>query len=401
MNYFKKKNLTEVINFGKMPMANDFVRDKDKKIFTYELKLGFNKKFKLAQIYEFPKPSNMFNENYAFITSTSKYMANHFKKLSIKIKKKIKKISILEIGCNDGVFLENFKNSTHLGVEPSKNVYKLSKKRKLNVDNSFFNYEYIKKIKKKYNKFNVVFGSNVICHIPDQQELYNCINQILSDDGLFIFEEPYLLDMIKNTSYDQLYDEHIYIFSLTSIELIAKKFGFFLYDAEKISTHGGSMRYFLAKKKNTKTNRLLKLIKTEKKFGIHNIDSLRRFANNCKKNKKIFYDKIINLKNNNHKIYGFGATSKSTTILNYCNINNDHIETIFDNSKTKIKKFTPLTNVPITSSEYFNKTEIKYCILFAWNHYKEIFSKIKKSNKIRWISHIDKKYFKKYNKYFL
>ena len=146
---------------------------------------------------------------------------------------------------------------------------------------------------------------------------------------------------------------------------------------------------------------MLKLIKTEKKFGIHNIDSLRRFANNCKKNKKIFYDKIINLKNNNHKIYGFGATSKSTTILNYCNINNDHIETIFDNSKTKIKKFTPLTNVPITSSEYFNKTEIKYCILFAWNHYKEIFSKIKKSNKIRWISHIDKKYFKKYNKYFL
>ena len=95
--------------------------------------------------------------------------------------------------------------------------------------------------------------------------------------------------MIKNTSYDQLYDEHIYIFSLTSIELIAKKFGFFLYDAEKISTHGGSMRYFLAKKKNTKTNRLLKLIKTEKKFGIHNIDSLRRFANNCKKNTKKYF----------------------------------------------------------------------------------------------------------------
>ena len=96
MNYFKKKNLTEVINFGKMPMANDFVRDKDKKIFTYELKLGFNKKFKLAQIYEFPKPSNMFNENYAFITSTSKYMANHFKKLSIKIKKKLKKYLFLK-----------------------------------------------------------------------------------------------------------------------------------------------------------------------------------------------------------------------------------------------------------------------------------------------------------------
>lgn len=252
MNYFKKSNLTKIISFGKMPMANNFVNNKEEEIFTYELKLGFNKRFKLAQIYDFPKPSNMFNENYAFITSTSKHMADHFKKLSIKIKKKIKKTSIIEIGCNDGVFLENFKNSTHLGVEPSKNVFELSKKKKLNVDNSFFNYEYIKRIKKKYHKFNVVFGSNVICHIPDQQELYNCVNQVLSDDGFFIFEEPYLLDMIKNTSYDQLYDEHIYIFSLTSVELIAKKFGFFLQDAEKISTHGGSMRYFLTKKKQTK-----------------------------------------------------------------------------------------------------------------------------------------------------
>ncbi len=355
MSYFKKENLTEIISFGKMPMANNFVNSKDEKIFTYELKLGFNKKFKLAQIYEFPKPSNMFNENYAFITSTSKYMANHFKKLSIKIKKKFKKISILEIGCNDGVFLENFKNSTHLGVEPSKNVFKLSKKRKLNVDNSFFNYEYTNRIKKKYDKFNVVFGSNVICHIPDQQELYECINQVLSNDGFFIFEEPYLLDMIKNTSYDQLYDEHIYIFSLTSIELIAKKFGFFLVDAEKISTHGGSMRYFLTKKKTAKTKRLLNLIKKEKKFGIDKINSLIKFANNCEKNKKIFYNKIVNLKNNNHRIYGFGATSKSTTILNYCNINGKHIDTIFDNSKTKIKKFTPLTNIPITDSKYFNK----------------------------------------------
>lgn len=129
MNYFKKSNLTKIISFGKMPMANNFVNNKEEEIFTYELKLGFNKRFKLAQIYDFPKPSNMFNENYAFITSTSKHMADHFKKLSIKIKKKIKKTSIIEIGCNDGVFLENFKNSTHLGVEPSKNVFELSKKK--------------------------------------------------------------------------------------------------------------------------------------------------------------------------------------------------------------------------------------------------------------------------------
>ena len=139
MKYFNKSNLTEIINFGKMPMANNFLKDTKKRIYTYDLKLGFNKRFKLAQIYDFPKPSKMFNNNYAFISSTSNDMRKHFKELSQKIKKKKKKISLLEIGCNDGVFLENFKDVRHLGVEPSKNVYQLSKKKGLNVINSFFN----------------------------------------------------------------------------------------------------------------------------------------------------------------------------------------------------------------------------------------------------------------------
>ncbi len=401
MNYFNKNNLTEVINFGKMPMANDFLKDTKKKIFTYDLKLGFNKKFRLAQIYNFPKPSKMFNDNYAFISSTSNDMKKHFQKLSKKIKRIKKEISLLEIGCNDGVFLENFKEVRHLGVEPSKNVYQLSKRKGLNVINSFFNTKSVKQIENKYKKFNVIFGSNVICHIPNQEELYNSVSKILSSDGYFIFEEPYLLDMIKKTSYDQLYDEHIYIFSLSSVELIAKNFGFHLFDAERIITHGGSMRYYLSKKKLKKTQRLTNYLKIEKKFQIHTINSLKRFAKKCKENKEIFYNKIKKIKNNNEVIYGFGATSKSTTILNFCNINKSHIKMIFDNSKTKINKFTPLTHIPIVNSKKFFKTEIKYCILFAWNHHREIFSKIKNSKNIQWLTHINKSHFGKYKKYFI
>ena len=100
-------------------------------------------------------------------------------------------------------------------------------------------------------------------------------------------------------------------------------------------------------------------------------------------------------------MYGFGATSKSTTILNFCNLNSDHIKTIFDNSKTKINKFTALTNIPIIYSKKFFKIKIKYCILFAWNHHKEIFSKINNSKNIQWLTHIDKNHFGKYKKYFL
>ena len=131
-----------------MPLANNFLKNISNNIYTYNLKLGYNKQFKLAQIYDFPKPKKMFNKNYAFITSTSNYMKKHFHKLSKKLKSKNKKVSILEIGCNDGVLLENFKNHKHLGVEPSKNVYELAKKKALNVDNSFFNKRYTNKIKK-------------------------------------------------------------------------------------------------------------------------------------------------------------------------------------------------------------------------------------------------------------
>ena len=118
-------------------------------------------------------------------------------------------------------------------------------------------------------------------------------------------------------------------------------------------------------------------------------------------NRKNFYKKIKILKSKNKTIYGFGATSKSTTILNYCKLNNKHIEVIFDNSKTKINKFTPLSNIPIVNSKKFLKTKVDYCVLFAWNHYKEIFSKIKRSKKIKWLAHIDKKHFGNYQKYFI
>ncbi len=400
MNYFNKKNLTEIISFGEMPMANEFVSNKNKKLFTYNLKLGFNKRFKLAQIYDFPKPAKMFNKNYAFITSTSKFMRIHFKKLSYELKKR-REVSILEIGCNDGILLENFKNSKHLGIEPSRNVCNLAKKRGLKVENIFFNNKNAEKIKKKYGLFNTVFGSNVICHIPDQQELYKSVNKLLTSDGEFIFEEPYLLEMIKKTSYDQLYDEHIYIFSLTSVNLISKKFGLKLYDAEKTNTHGGSMRYFLTKKNIKITNRLKKYLEIERKHKIDNISSLKKFAVKCEKNKNIFFNKLLKIKEKKYNIYGFGATSKSTTILNYCNINKNHIEMIFDNSKTKINKFTPITNIPVVNSKLFYKKKIKYCVLFAWNHYVEIFSKIKGAKKIKWLTHINKTHFGKYKKYII
>ena len=225
-----------VFNFGKMPIANNFSKEVDKKNF-YQMKIAFNEQNGLFQLVNAPKPTKLFNSNYAFLSSTSNSMRIHFKKIAKKIKKKLKKNSkIMEIGSNDGIFLQNFKHYNHLGIEPSTNVYKISKSKKLNVINSFFTEQLIEK-KKLKNNFDIIFAANVICHIPDILSLFKCVEITLKDGGFFIFEEPYLGSMLEKTSYDQIYDEHFYMFSAHSVKSILQKFNLELVKAERIVTH--------------------------------------------------------------------------------------------------------------------------------------------------------------------
>ena len=258
------------LKFGKMPIANGFLKKKNfKNEYFFNLNLAFSKKLSLIQLENNPRPSKMFNKNYPFYTSSSNLMVEHFNNIARWIKKKFKnkkKFKILEIGSNDGTFLKNFKNNFHVGIEPSKSVHDVAIKNKINSMNKFFNNSVIKNFLKKKIKFDVIFGSNVICHIPDQNNLIKNIKKILDKNGMFIFEEPYLGSMYNKTSYDQIYDEHIYMFSATSIQKIYNLHNLKLVDAIPQKTHGGSMRYIIKKNLNLKiSKRLFNILKIEKK----------------------------------------------------------------------------------------------------------------------------------------
>ncbi len=397
-NYTKCKVTGEkipiIFNFGKMPIANNFSNKIDKKN-MYEMKIAFNENNGLFQLVSAPKPKKLFNNDYAFMSSTSSFMKVHFKNVAKNIKKIItKKSKIMEIGCNDGIFLENFKNFDHLGIEPSKNVYRISRSKKLKVLNSFFTKKLIYQ-KKLYNKFDIIFAANVICHIPNVLDLFKCIESSLKKEGLFIFEEPYLAAMLEKTAYDQIYDEHYYMFSANSIISILEKFNLQLIKAERISTHGGSMRYYVKKTNSHKISKKLKqVLKYEKDFKILKIKTIQKFAENCSNSKKRILKIMNKLNKKGIDIYGYGATSKSTTILHFCNIKDNLIKGIFDNTPTKINKYFPSKKIKIIDYEKFKEIKPKYCFLFAWNHFKEIFEK-EKLNKIKWLCHIDKKYFPK------
>ena len=392
-----KSVIEPFMSFGKMPIANGFLKKEEfKKEFFFEMEVGFSEKCSLFQLKDHPTPKQMFNDKYPFFTGSSETMKLHFKKYSEFLKKNyIKNNSkIIEIGSNDGTFLSNFKNSNleYTGFEPSGNVAKLANNNGIKTINSFFGTETLNHVKNFVSQTDVIFAANVICHVPDLVDLIKAIDKLLSKNGVFIFEEPYLGSMFKKISYDQIYDEHIFMFSATAVKKIFELFDMELIDLIKQETHGGSMRYVISRKKQRViSDNVQKILDEEKMYNLDNIESCLKFKKNCEASKKKLNDLLKKFINDGKKIVGYAATSKSTTILNYCGINEKIIEYICDTTKEKIGKFSPGMHIPIVSIDHFRKDNVQIAYLFAWNHKNEILNKetnfIKNNGK--WISHVE------------
>ncbi len=385
------KKLEPFMSFGKMPIANGFLsKENFKNEFFFDMEVGFNEDISLFQLNDHPKPEKMFNENYPFFTGSSEYMKKHFKRYSDYVKKFLNtKSKIIEIGSNDGTFLQNFVNQSDkfIGFEPSKNVADVAIKNGVPTINSFFNKNNAKNLKEYLGKTDLICASNVICHIPNLNDLIEAIDILLNKNGTFVFEEPYLGSMLDKVSYDQIYDEHIYMFSASSISKIFKKFGFELVNISQQITHGGSMRYIIKRGKNEISHSVKKAIQYEKEKKIDKIDSCIEFKKNCEKSRENILGKINTLKDKGKSICGYAATSKSTTILNYCQINSDYIDFICDTTKEKIGKYSPGMHIPIKDMDYFRKNLTDCIYLFAWNHKDEILNK-EKNFKGEWFSHV-------------
>ena len=390
------KKIKPFMSFGKMPLANGFLdKDEFKSEYFFEMEVGFSEDLSLFQLNEHPKPEKMFNKKYPFYTGSSKLMKIHFKKYADWIKAKFLKSNskLIEIGSNDGTFLSNFKNSSidHVGFEPSENVAMKAKENNIKTINSFFNLENIKILKNYTNNTDVICASNVICHIPNLINLILSINELLSKKGFFIFEEPYMGSMFEKVAYDQIYDEHIFMFSINSVKKI---FGFYNFELINIlpqPTHGGSMRYIISRKnEHSISQRVTEGLLIENKNNLDNLESCLEFKKNCEISKEKIINKLKKFKNEEKKICGYAATSKSTTILNYCNLDKKIIDFICDTTKEKIGKFSPGSHIPIVPESYFHQNLPDVAYLFAGNHKEEIFAKekdfIKKGG--QWMSHV-------------
>ena len=309
------------------------------------------------------------------------------------VKKKFSPKQILEIGSNDGIFLKNFNNILRIGVEPCKNLALITNKLGIKTYANFWNKNLARKIINKHNTFEFIYSANTISHIHNLKETLSAIEISLSDNGIFVIEDPSLLDVLKKISYDQFYDEHAYVFSVLGISNLLLETELEIFDVEKISTHGGSQRIYIKKKRNKLniSKRVNNAIKSEVDFGMNKYETYKNFANKVELSRKNLTKIFEQLKKEKKKIIGYGATYKSATVLNYCGINKDYIDYFIDTTITKQGKYTPGTHIPIIKppTNGLDKS-INYAFLGAWNFKKEIFNKEKKFIKSggKFITHV-------------
>ena len=386
MKYYKfdcrscgNQNLKRVISLGYQPLANNLLKNKSQKCELYPLEVNYCEKCHNCQLSVAVDPKKMFT-NYLYTSSTSKVFRNHFINASKKYVKDLKlnkkRSLIIDIGSNDGIALKpfvemGFKNI--LGIEPAKNLSKLANKNGIKTFNGFLEKKNLKKIKKNAD---LILASNVFAHSDKLKEMAECMFQLLNKNGVIIIEVQYLLNTLKDLTFDNIYHEHYNYWSLTSLVNFFNQFEAKIFKAETIDTHGGSLRVYIKKNKKVKIqNSVMNLLKEEDKFGIKKFKTYENFGKKVLKIRENVIRNLSKIKEKNNLIIGYGAPAKATTALNFFGISKE-IDFIVEDNKLKHGKFIPGVKIPIRNKSYV-KNKNNTLVVLAWN----FFNDIKNNNK--------------------
>lgn len=374
-----ESNCKMFLDLGRQPIANNFLTQDDfEDEWFYNLQVYFCPECFTVQIGECPNSSDVFNRDYSFFTGSSDRMVEHFANLADIIKRKYMPENgcIMEIGSNDGTFLQHFKDNVHLGFDPSESVNEVARSRGVRIyPYPFENFGYMAD---RWPKTNVFVSANAFAHIPNRRGVLKSIKMMMAQDGVWINEEPYLGSIIAQLAYDQFYNEHTFYSSIASMQNALIMYDLEILDFEFLWTHGGSIRYFIGHKGPGLNKKVDDAIKTE---DLDNLEIFKSFARLVRFSTKRFKQKLMDIK---RPVVAYGATAKSTTILNFCNIGTELISKIYDTTPRKQGKHSPGVHIPITPYEQFKKDNPQDVVLFAHNHAAEIFEK-ERGMEINWI----------------
>lgn len=369
------------ISFGRMPIANGFLpREAFDDEFFFNLGASRCPKCSMVQLTELVDPKLLFHENYAYFSSISSRMAVHFRDFAGEVRHRIAHDDpfVVEIGSNDGIMLKHFAAAglRHMGVEPSENVAEAARKNGVETICAFFNEETAADLVDDHGLADVLLGANVFCHLPDLHSVLRGADKLLKGDGVLVLQDPYLGDIIERASFDQIYDEHVFYFSVTSLAPLFAQYGMEIIDLSHHDVHGGSMRYTVARKGARKINEAVekqKIRETELRLG--EPETFSGFRDRVETIRAELRELLSRLRSEGKRVTGYGATSKSTTVTNYCGIGPDLVEFISDTTPGKQNLFSPGAHIPVVPYSRFAQNPPDYALLFAWNHGAEIEAK--------------------------
>ncbi len=374
-------DLDSVLFIGYLPPVNTMppIGSRPAEQPAYPAELLHCNQCQLVQIGLIVDPAILFPPTYPYTSGTTRILRDNFAQLSKEIAERypLKKSElIVDIGSNDGTLLSNFTQHARVfGIEPT-NAGKLAAQRGIPTLTSFFNCDAVEKAVTAHGKAKIVTATNVFAHIEDIHEIVDCIDGLLSGDGIFISESHYLLALIETLQYDTIYHEHLRYYSLTALKYLLEMHGFEIIYARRIPTHGGSIRVYSAKKGkypvDPAVNQLLEL----EKRSITK-QTLAEFARAVTQTKLDLLALIKEIKGAGTRIYGVGAPSRASTLINYVGLDNGILECVLEiKGSYKIGKYVPGTTIPVVEEERLFADQPEYALLLSWHIADELIPKL-------------------------
>ncbi len=383
--FCNSKRIIKIIDFGEVGLAGGFLLPEN---FSMEKKypqqLFFCEDCYLLQIIN-KVDSKLLFKDYFYFSSAISTLRKHFREYAEDVTKEFlipDKSTVLEIGCNDGILLKPFIElgiKKVIGVDPSSNVISTIRDPDIIKINDFLTETLARSIIKNHGKVDLICANNVFAHINDMHDVTKAIKILLKDDGVFIFEVHYIGSLIDEVQYDMIYHEHIYYYSLITLQKFFEKFKLEIFDIKRIPIHGGSMRYYVKNKGkllDKKTSlKITNLQKSEYQKGYNISNTFLNYAKDVDITRINLMSLLKELKNNGKSIIGYGASGRANTLIQYCNIDNGLLDYIVDDAPMKQGYYTPGSHLEIKSRESLEEKIPDYILIFAWSFFNEIIEK--------------------------
>ena len=374
-------DLHTILELGDQPPANSLRKKVSETLENVPLTICRCPKCTTIQLTETIDPEYMFSD-YIWVTGTSKGAREYSKIFADRIVSKLSKsddLFIVEVASNDGTFLQRFKEAGHrvLGVDPAKNLAELAQKNGIPTLADFFSLNVAKKVTAENGHADIVIARNVIPHVPDPNDVVGGMAECLKENGVGAIEFHWIGKILSELHYDSIYHEHFFYHSLHSINELLLRHGLNLFDVAESPISGGSLVAFFSKEKRVVTSDLKDQLESEREEGISSLEAWQDFA-------KMSFEHRVQLKSmidsenlSGKKVIGYGASARSSTMLNFCGIDHNHLACVADQNALKHNRYTPGTDVLIVSPEEALKENPDTVVILAWNFKDEIIEDLK------------------------